>query len=127
MRCDIEVSLSGQKSSAKTVRGPSGNVSQRTTTACKEKERLHHNIQLLLSSEEECSVSVKPLDTSTSVNESIESAECQTNKLSADELKSLIDMDSKPQNLTGKPSESYGLGNLRCQSNSEARDVEGEK
>ena len=119
MRCDIEVSFSGQKSSAKTVRGPSGNVSHRTTTACKEKERLHHNMQLLLLSEEESSVSVKPLDT--------EPAECETNKLSADELKSLIDMDSKPQNMTGKPSESYGFGNLRCQSNSEARDVEGDK
>ena len=36
-------------------------------------------------------------------------------------------MDSKPHNKTRQRSESLGLGNLRCQSNSEARDVEDDK
>ena len=119
--CDIEGSFSGRKSSAKIAREPSGTVAQRTTTsACKEKQRLHHNLQLRLSSEKDCSVSDKPVDTLASVEQSTESGECQSSKLSGDELKSLVNMDSKPQNTTRQPSESLGLGNLRCQSNSES-------
>ena len=88
---------------------------------------MHHNLQLRLSSEKNSSVSDKPLDTLTSIEQSTEPGECQSSKLSGDELKSLINMDSKPHNTTRQPSESLGLGNLRCQSNSEARDVEDDK
>ena len=88
---------------------------------------MHHNLQLPLSSEKNSSVSDKPLDTLTSVEQSTEAGEYRSSRLSGDELKSLIGMDSKPQNTTRQPSESLGLGNLRCQSNSEAGDVEGDK
>ena len=80
-----------------------------------------------MSSEKDSSVSDKPLDTLASVEQSTESGECQSSKLFGDELKSLINMDSKPHNTTRQPSESLGLGNLCCQSNSEARDVEDDK
>ena len=36
-------------------------------------------------------------------------------------------MDNKPQRVTGKPPESFGLGNLDCQSNLEARDFHVQK
>ncbi|KAJ7362151.1 hypothetical protein OS493_013242 [Desmophyllum pertusum] len=123
---------------SRTGAGPSGKVTQRSTTPAsvtrEEKDnntRTHseqscHDSQIALSSERDSAASDELFEKTNSVNKSTEcSGEFQANKLQVDNAKQLALNDgvNKPLSVTGIPRQSSGLGNLDSQSKTEVRDL----
>ena len=124
--------MSGHASSAKTDGGTSVNVSKKSATLIpgeKDPETHFKESLLALPSEKDPSVSAKSLDKLARDQISTEHAEFQACKLPVENIKAvtLNDVDNKSHDLTGRPDEFSGLGNLRTQSISEARDFQGDK
>ncbi|KAJ7362081.1 hypothetical protein OS493_013171 [Desmophyllum pertusum] len=116
---------------SRTGAGPSGKVTQRSTTpasvTCEEKDnntRTHseqscHDSQIALSSERDSAASDELFEKTNSVNKSTEcSEEIQASKLQVDNAKQLALNDGvkKQLSVTGIPRQSSGLGNLDSQS-----------
>ena len=127
--------------SSKTGTGSSGKVMQRATVPknsnLEEKdshektqsEESHHAPQIDLPSIKEYSASAKLLENTDGVNRSTECAEeSQASKLRVDKVGAPNDeFDKQAQSVTGRPGQSFRLGDLDSQSKSEERVLQDRK